>query len=173
MAVAGDGTMVVLMSGSASSTFDDTATFSMAGLSPSDTMFSTARHIATLDDTVQRIEAESSGGIVTLSYCATDTGWFSSPETHCGSTKTIDGEGDLSNVSNGASPEAIGFGATPTVALCDGRRSLVQPLAGGEREPALYPCGSGDVLAIAQSEAGDDARLVVRDLDEIRVARRR
>lgn len=178
LAVAGDGTVVHAWSGAGGNFLDDIATFSMAGLAPGADDFTPGTPIGSLDDTFKSIAVEVRGGLVRLSYCAVDSGFFQSTKTVCSSATTVDGrrrvelEGSVAS-GDGASTFAAG---ELTYASCEGEdvmavRSVLGdgPVSAGER--TLYPCHALKVHGIARGDTG--TRLVVERDGKLWAARRR
>ena len=139
-AVSGDGTVVIAWSGSGGNILDETATFSMRGLASTATEWGPGVKIGSLDDKATSLTASVEGGVVHLNYCAVDSGFFQSTETHCGSTTTLDGNTKLTVPSSRAlavEPGRIGY------ARCGQEGYLVIGAVGeapSEEVKALYPC---------------------------------
>jgi hypothetical protein len=158
-AVSADGTVVFAWSGSGGNVLDETARFSMQGLASTATAWGPGTSIGSLDDTATSLTASVEGGVVHLNYCAVDSGFFQSTETHCAATKTVDGTTKLELPSSQAAvaiePGRIGY------ARCGQEGYVVIGAVGEtphEEMKALYPC-HGVQPTVASV---DGARLVVQ-----------
>ena len=169
MAVSGTGAVIFAWSGSGGSVLDETASFSTKGLGPTDGAFGAGKHLDSLDDTVQSLDAKVSGGVVRVSYCARDTNLFESPKTLCAETATLDGKATLKLGSVSTTGDGSVWVADGKIehARCEGGVIVI----GAAQERALAPCGGPSVRAAVATPVG--VRLVVEHDKRLYVARRR
>lgn len=175
--VAGNGNVVMAWGVNAGSTFDDKAAFYMSGLVAGATEFSAGRRVGYLDDVVQSLDADATGGVVSLSFCARDTDTFSTTaRTVCGSAATVDGKTEL-DVPQGSLAGPGGRridGDTMTMATCADGIVLGQGTAGNvvmEKAAVVWPCAGVEVVAMARTSRG--IALVLQRAGKLYVARPR
>jgi hypothetical protein len=176
LAVSGDGTVVRAWSSDAGNALDDMVRFNMAGLGPREHAFGSGVSLGSLDDVFKSLEMSVTSGVVTISFCATDSGVLAKTETPCGTSATVDGRAKLSI----ANAQALAYAAgRVTAASCHnggivlGGGSPATELALDTTTTALYPCGGpgGEVQALVTDPGG--TRLVVTREGKLYVARRR